>query len=340
MTIPRNPVPDLMKGVAVVAMIQVHIMELFAHPEIYSSTIGGVSLFLGGPFAAPVFMAVMGYFIAGSANGGREKVRRGILLLALGFLLNIGLNFHLLLKIYNGTFDLNPLEYIFGVDILFVAGLSLILIAVLEKIFTRRFIPAIVLAILVPLLSPYLPDLPNSWKYFQAFIYGDYSWSYFPVFPWFAFPLLGYGLKKFQTEYRDAWQRFEQRKTIILVIIAILLLIFFRPAYKIIIDLPSYYHHHILLFAWLTAFLVLFTWIAEIIEALAGGSRTLKYLKWLGKNVTVVYVVQWLVIGNIATAIYRTQTWLVLVIWFAAILAVTSLASYFYSRMRMKDRLG
>jgi len=31
------------------------------------------------------------------------------------------------------------------------------------------------------------------------------------------------------------------------------------------------------------------------------------FLRWLGKNITVFYVIQWLIIGNIATAIYQTQ---------------------------------
>ena len=30
----RNPLPDLMKGIAVVFMVQVHVMELFARQEV------------------------------------------------------------------------------------------------------------------------------------------------------------------------------------------------------------------------------------------------------------------------------------------------------------------
>jgi hypothetical protein len=44
--------------------------------------------------------------------------------------------------------------------------------------------------------------------------------------------------------------------------------------------------------------------------------------------------VQWLIIGNIATAIYKTQSMLALVLWFMAVLAVTTLFTYFYQRLR------
>ena len=31
-----------------------------------------------------------------------------------------------------------------------------------------------------------------------------------------------------------------------------------------------------------------------------------KYITWLGKNVTLIYVIQWIIVGNIGTAIYKT----------------------------------
>jgi uncharacterized membrane protein len=340
----RKPLPDLMKGIAVLAMIQVHIMELFARPEILSGSIGKISLFLGGPFAAPVFMAVMGYFIADSTKrqGDKEKgrqgdnVRRGVMLIMLGLLLNIGLNFHLLVKIYYGTFDLNPWDYIFGADILFLAGISIIIIAILEELFRKRLAPFVFIMILVPVITPYLPDLPVNFKYIQAFLYGHYSWSYFPVFPWLAYPLLGYFLNRIETGYPEAWKSINDRIILVILLTAILLITLFIPAFKIITELPSYYHHQVFLFTWIAGFLVLFTWLAQKLESFSGQSPVMKYIKWLGKNVTVVYVVQWLIIGNIATAIYQTQDAWALLAWFIAILAGTTFASYVYVRLIMK----
>ena len=64
----RDGTADLLKGFAVLFMIQVHIMEQFATPDIFNSSIGKISMFLGGPPCAPVFMAVMGYFLAKSSR--------------------------------------------------------------------------------------------------------------------------------------------------------------------------------------------------------------------------------------------------------------------------------
>jgi len=47
------------------------------------------------------------------------------------------------------------------------------------------------------------------------------------------------------------------------------------------------------------------------------------FLQWLGKNITLFYVIQWLLIGNIATAIYQTQSINRYIFWFAGIFSAT-----------------
>jgi hypothetical protein len=259
-------------------------------------------------------------------------VKRGLLLILLGLLLNVGLNLHLLIKIFNGTFELNPLEYIFGADILFLAGISIIFISISEKIFRNRLYPPVAFSILIPLVSHFLPDLPSNLKYIQAFLYGHATWSYFPVIPWMAYPLLGYSFRMLETGYPAAWKWIDQKKPIILIISLVIIVAVFIPAFKIITSLPDYYHHGIFLFAWLVAFLITWTWLLQKLEAVAGKSPVMRFIKWTGRNVTVVYVIQWLIIGNIATAIYRSQEAWALVPWFLAILTVTAIIVYLYER--------
>jgi surface polysaccharide O-acyltransferase-like enzyme len=81
----RNRTADLLKGLAVIFMIQVHLLELFATQDIYVSWIGKISLFLGGPPAAPVFMVVMGYYFASSKRTLKSGTVRGLKLILLGF---------------------------------------------------------------------------------------------------------------------------------------------------------------------------------------------------------------------------------------------------------------
>ena len=62
----RTQTADLLKGIAVILMIQVHIIELFANHTIFNSDYGKLLLFLGGPLVAPIFSILFGYFIASS----------------------------------------------------------------------------------------------------------------------------------------------------------------------------------------------------------------------------------------------------------------------------------
>lgn len=317
-------------------MVQVHLMELFAREEILAGPAGQVSLFLGGPFAAPVFMTVMGYFLAASRKNAMQRVWRGIRLIFIGLGLNIGLNLHLLIKIFNGTYDLDPFKYIFGADILFLAGFSVILTSLLAPVFHKRVIPWVSVATGIAVITPFLPDLPPSMKYLQAFLHGFYDWSYFPLFPWLAYPLSGYAFYNLVWGHPHTWNIVQKNINLIMAFCGLILILLLPSAWRAVTDLPAYYHHHIILFAWMAAFLVIFTRLAAWMEEYAGQRRFMQYVKWLGKNVTAVYVFQWLIIGNIATAIYKTQPLVALPAWFMAILAAVSGLVYIYGKVIRK----
>lgn len=335
----RQPVPDLLKGFAVIAMIQVHIVEQFARPEILNGPPGDVSLFLGGPFAAPVFMAVMGYFIAMSKRGAWKKMLRGVWLILLGLLLNLGLNFNLLLHIFLGEIDADPLRYVFGADILPLAGLCIIFISLVEFVLKRRALPMLALAFAIPFATPYLPDMPVQFRYFQAFFYGNASWSYFPLFPWLAYPLLGYGVKRLEIEMPSLFQKIRKNDWYALIFV-ILVQGLIVKAFNIITDLPSYYHHGILLFVWMVGFLVGWTYLATVVNNIAADLQIIKYIRWLGKHVTLVYVIQWLIIGNLAFYLNGSQYILFLLIWFVLILAATSGLCYLILKLWKKRSLS
>ena len=90
----RLPLPDLLKGFAVFLIVPVHILELFIDYPGRESILGKILLLLGGPVAVPVFMIVMGYFVAKNKKSLSKNLLRGIKVFAVGFLLNIALNFH------------------------------------------------------------------------------------------------------------------------------------------------------------------------------------------------------------------------------------------------------
>jgi len=329
----RNRTADLLKGVAVILMVQVHLMELFARQDIYDSLTGRISLFLGGPPAAPVFMAVMGYFIAVSRRSARQMIIRGIKLIFLGLLLNIGLNFHLLIKIFTGAFQIDPLPYIFGVDILFLAGLSIISLAMMKKYFKFEFIPFVVLLIIV-LAAQYLLQTTagaTTDNYLVAFFYGEGCWwSYFPLIPWLVYPLTGYLFYILQQQRSELIKSYFHYAVVFAVLITV---VFFNYGLRISADLPQYYHHGAMFYLYTLCFLIFWLFIMNNITKLPENSVS-RFLEWTGINVTAAYVIQWLIIGNIATAIYKTQGTLELVLWFLLIVALTSAGVWGWNRIK------
>jgi len=330
-TADRLLLPDVLKGVAVLLMIQVHLMELFARQDIYNSLAGKISLFLGGPPAAPVFMAVMGYFIAKQGADVMKNIYRGIRLIVYGFLLNIGLNLHLLYHIFTGEPDLNPLTYIFGVDILFLAGLSLILIALLRSLIHDSLVAWLAVLLAVALSATFIPAgmAQNQWSdYVFAYLYLDVPWSYFPLLPWLVYPLAGFCFFLFGRKYLN---NVTDRQLLMATMAGLIpFIVFFRNGFSITADLPAYYHHDFIYFLWALLFLGLWTMLFRQLTRWIPSGPVTGFLRWTGRNVTAFYVFQWLLIGNLATAFYKSAGGWDLVWWFIGISLVSGLLVWAY----------
>ncbi|GJQ61858.1 MAG: hypothetical protein SCALA702_09110 [Melioribacteraceae bacterium] len=324
----RNGTADLLKGLAVLLMIQVHITELFIRPDLYNSLYGKISLFLGGPPAAPLFMLVMGFFLAGSKRGFTATLKRGGLLIIGGLLLNLGLNANLLYKIYSGKLLVNQFEYIFGVDILFLAGLSVISVVVIKKIFNDNIYFIVTLLIITVVIHPYLPQTDhNVLKYINAYFYGDYTWGYFPFLPWFGYVLSGYLFHLLTNK----WSVFDAGKSnYIIIALSIGLLLTFGFALDVSSNLEVYYHHEILFFIWTVLFLIVISYLFNRLEKKYGDNKAVILVKFLGQNVTLAYVFQWLIIGNIATEVFKTFSFIEGILSFFGVTLLTYLLIYLY----------
>ena len=336
MMISRQRTPDFLKGLAVLLMIQVHLMELFAQQEIYDGLMGKISLFLGGPPAAPVFMAVMGYFLAFSKKGLISSVIRGFKLIIWGFTLNIGLNLNLFYHIYSGTFQMSPLEYLFGVDILFLAGLSVIFIALIKHFFKEKVWPYISVLIIVIIIPEFFKPIVSTGatKYLLAYFYSDVWWSYFPVIPWVSYVLVGYIFKLLQSKL-DISSRKKIFSLLIVSFVYVILIIY--SGLDVSANLHEYYHHGAFYFFF--TFVLMVFWLIsskQITQSFDNGLT--KYIEWLGNNVTATYVFQWLIIGNISTIIYKTQNWWQLIFWFIGILGIVTILVFTWKRIKNRQK--
>jgi uncharacterized membrane protein len=330
----RNQTADLLKGFAVLFMIQVHITEKFLQLKFHEETFGMISLFLGGTPAAPVFMVVMGYFLSTKKNL-LYFIERGTVLFLGGILLNIGLNFYfLVLYFQNKIIGKNPFEYIFGVDILPFAGLSLIIIGLLKEIFRDKYYLYLISALFIALVSDFIPalseDLHPSLKYISSFIYGSTEWSYFPLIPWLFYPLVGYSYKLFSEKVS-----LKNVKKIIFLGLTVVILFAYKSFYQVV-KLEDYYHHGIMLALWNLAFIVVWAFIVSKLEAYFSKNIVLLFIKWIGKNVTAIYVFQWLIIGNLSMIYYDSQNRYQLFLWFSFVLILSSSLTVLYEKNKMK----
>jgi uncharacterized membrane protein len=336
----RNQTADLLKGFAVIFMIQVHIMEQFAQQGIFDGVMGKISLFFGGPPCAPVFMTVMGYFLFSPDKPISYYLKRGLVLFAGGILLNTGRSVNLFMHIYNGSNNSDPCFYIFGVDILLLAGLSVIIIGLFQLLFKRKIIFYLLLAVVIIVVTPYvtLPASENSFSSYLAAFTGSLSgWSYFPLFPWLSYILIGYAFRLASEEYKLS-EKFSVSHSLVFSLPLLLAAgITINYAIGIAHDLygeNGYYHHDILFFAWMMIFMTGYIMLASLIEEYSGKSWLVRFVKWAGKNVTVFYVFQWLIIGNIATEIYKTQNKYDIIFWFIIIIILASILTYIWEKIK------
>ena len=195
---------DIARGFAIFGMFAQHCMivhEVSAGEG--DSLLANFFVLLGTAPAAPVFMLLMGAFLAQSKASTRQNIGRGAKLLILGLTLNLfRFTIPLLIAIsLYGSDSLNlaegetPLTFLFAVDIFQLAGLSLIFCALIKSRAKQKFfIPFLTLIIL--LASPFLwgqfGDDP-----FSVLFWGETSTVYFPFFPWIVYPLLGMYLSQY-----------------------------------------------------------------------------------------------------------------------------------------------
>ena len=98
-------------------------------------------------------------------------------------------------------------------------------------------------------------------------------------------------------------------------------------------NLHVYYHHDFIYYLFTLNFMIFWTVSFNFITSFPTNFIT-NSLEWMGKNVTVFYVIQWLIIGNVATALYKTQNGVELLFWFIGIVISTSLITLLYLKVK------
>jgi hypothetical protein len=332
----RNGTADLLKGFAVIFMIQVHIMEQFATQELQQTVVGKLSMFLGGPACAPVFLAVMGYFLVSPDKSAFHYLKRGGILFVGGIILNIARSANLLIHIGNGEMNLDPWPFILGADILTLAGISLLFVAILRMVFRKNGWAWLILAVGVVVAVPFLPTRAGDGSpvdYLLAFFRGPADWSYFPLFPWFGYVLLGYGFHLLAPRFVYLIKPNPNYIAIFLLPVAVGLVLTLPWVVGVTSNLKGnhgYYHHGVLFFLWIVGFVAVWLFTLNQAESNFGNYWIMRVLRWTGRKVTLIYIIQWLIIGNIATLLFGTQDLFRVALWIPGITLATLLLGLTY----------
>jgi surface polysaccharide O-acyltransferase-like enzyme len=311
---------DVARALAILFMIMVHCLEYFATPRIMEHSVyGRVVEFLGSFTSATVFMFILGMGI----HLTRDKspihfIRRGIVLLGAGYVLNVLRGFLPMLVIWGVTGDTEWVPYmimeLFWVDILQFAGMAFIFFGLMEHIKAKNslyIVALIVFQILNFILlenSKYFTNLMNykSFDYYLSavtgLIWGSGEMSFFPFLTWIFYPVAGYIFGKY---YFAAQPGKRSRGFLLGIGIAAIVggsaYLFTR---LVGIDFgwetdAAFYHH------WLPGNLVFGACAFGLIAIVSLHYRRIPkavrklMMRW-SKNITEIYFIQWIIIGAVS----------------------------------------
>jgi len=194
---------DLLRGWAILIMIEVHVFNAFLQPTLKQAGWFDVLTFING-LVAPAFLFVSGFAFAVSLGSRLDEMRkldfsfwkklwRYISIILIGYVLH--LPFITLSKILNHATP-EQLQQFFAVDVLQCIGVGLLVLFALRLIIRSDKIYHYVLiglTIFVMILSPVFrrTDFTNYFHPVIANYFNNLNGSLFPVFPWINFILAG-----------------------------------------------------------------------------------------------------------------------------------------------------
>jgi len=315
---------DLARSIAILGLPLVHMMEEFeecgflSNPALEAGALSTnwyeiVLRFFTSSFA-PMFMILMGVNMTLSSHATAEKLlKRGIRIVIYFFILNI-LRYVIPDVIsyfmgYGGGLHDSIVDFLAS-DILFLAGTSMILIALFKK---RDNSPAItlILALFMLAVSMLIPENLIKNEYLKTFL-GNFfridGTSYFPLLSWFAYPALGYALGK---TIKDFEKDLDRKKRIYLHVVpsALILLAclyiclskYGISPFKIVDDQSNIYLNDF--WCYLSAVLWTCVWFsgAYFICKAIKSQWVKNAIYKISDSIMIFYCIQWILVGWITS---------------------------------------
>jgi uncharacterized membrane protein len=206
---------DLLRGLVIIIMIEVHVFNAFLLPELRQTGWFNVLNFING-LVAPSFLFVSGFaFQVSSGNKLDEmrklgkafwkKIARIFQIILIGYALHVPL--FSLSQIVNEATP-QQLESLLAVDILQCIGFGLLFLFITrllmksDKVYNYFLIVSLVI---VTLISPFLWNIEftNFFPLVIANYFNRMHGSLFPIFPWISFLLAGAVFAKYFVDARE-----------------------------------------------------------------------------------------------------------------------------------------
>ncbi|HJP88432.1 MAG TPA: heparan-alpha-glucosaminide N-acetyltransferase domain-containing protein [Candidatus Limnocylindrales bacterium] len=343
---------DLARGLAVVFMIGVHVLWHWGAPDTWTTPIGQVISFLGGPTAAPVFMFLMGASLAFSSRTSfRSLAVRGLWLLWLGYLLNflrgvipayLGLQFGVVTADQIAPFTLPWLAT--TVDVHHMAGLSLIAIAAL-RIRAQPGWRWVALAAGIVLAGPFLRGLEFGTPILDAPLTPILSGApnvYYAVVPWIAYPLVGGVFGGYVARAVDRSRVFRRGAAVgaALIVAGIAWFYVAPPTF----DVNTYWRMPPAYFVAITGLVFVWLYACDLAVRHVRANAPFTFLYGWSGRVIAIYFTHWLVVGwGIGIFGFRDQPLPVALFGIVVAIVATALLSRFAVGLetpRWLERLG
>ncbi|MFF2907304.1 heparan-alpha-glucosaminide N-acetyltransferase domain-containing protein [Paenibacillus sp. NPDC057934] len=336
---------DIARGIAVIAMVLIHVLLEFGNTYATDESIyGKIVQFFGGVPAAPVFMFLLGAGVIYSRkNTPAVLARRGLILLLFAYLLNLLRS--VIPSMINGlsagqtVMEQFPLLYgdLLYVDILQFAGLAMLYfaLALKLKLTIRGHVMNLLFFMLInDLVSPFAASLDNLYiSPIVALLFGN-ELSYFPFFVWIVYPIGGCIFATFLIQTKNKKRLYRSLLKIsstILVGFAFLAIAFgFPTGYESDAD---YYNHNMLVSAFFSAFIVFWISCIYFVSSYLIGQK-FQFFKSASALTTQIYVIHFLLIGIYMVFIHRKLGLEIIVPLSIATYLFSHCTSYLYVRLR------
>jgi len=307
---PQNRIQaiDLARGISVLLVIVVHTLWIYGNTNTQSETWLGSIVHLIGKGTA-MFLIAMGVSFTLSRNQSvLLSIKRAFYILAMGYLMNflkfilpivIGTMPDSFIEAYGWTAPatLENMLYMLGTgDILQLAGVSLLLMGIINKFSKNKYVPLIIAIVIIVVT-----------KEVHGFRFGvigvDYvldllwgaEWNvYFAVFPWFSFILIGMFFGMWYKDKRNSTTYLFNKMGSAGIILMLIGggLCYFNFEYHF----GDYFHLGPGGAIYLAGFNLVLMWFANILVTRVKENTVFKFLYYCSKRVTTIYVIQWVLI--------------------------------------------